>query len=66
MSSGSKTLPFKWLKGPLDTKISRLGEFTQLQLQNVITFQSPIAYTLEAKSKPRLGRSINLFRGNSI
>jgi hypothetical protein len=32
MFSGWEMLPFKRPNGPLDTKISRLGEFTQLQL----------------------------------
>lgn len=39
MFSGWQILPFKPLNGPLDTKISRLGEFTHLQLQKVIILQ---------------------------
>ena len=46
MFSGCERLPFKRLKGPLDTKISRLRQITQSQVQNLIIFLPHIAYFL--------------------
>ena len=42
MFNGFLRLPFKRLNGPLDTKNSRLGQFTHLQLKYLSTFQPQI------------------------
>jgi hypothetical protein len=49
MFNGFLLLPFKRLKGPLDTKNSRLGQFTQLQLKYVFTFQPQIVSNSTSK-----------------